>query len=252
MSVDACAAMVARADPDRFASAMTAPLAARGDLMVLYAFNLEVAKAPWVTSEPMLAEMRLQWWADALEEIAQGKPARAHEVATPLAALINDRSLDPAPLAELIEARRADIHPDPPVNLDTLWVYLESTAGGLMQTAARALGATEGQAARARLFGTCTGAANLIVATPALLAAKQHPLPETGPNGLRVLATRALDHLTKATVPKHIRPAFLAGWQTRRLLCLARKSPETILAGQTPSEFTKRLSLIRTTLTGRF
>lgn len=251
MSVDDCAAMVARADPDRFASAMTAPLPARGDLMVLYAFNLEVAKAPWVTSEPMLAEIRLQWWADALEEIARGQPARAHEVVTPLAALIQNKSLDPAPLTALIEARRADIHPDPPENWNTLWTYLEDTAGGLMQTAARALGATEAEASRARLFGTCAGAANLIVATPALLAAAQHPLPETGPQGLRTLATRAFDRLPNIQAPKHIRPAFLAGWQTRRLLRMASKSPENIPAGQTLSEFTKRASLIRATLTGR-
>ena len=69
MSIDACAALVRRGDPDRFRAAMTAAPDQRGRLMVLYAFNLEVARAPWVASEPMLAEMRLQWWADAIAEI---------------------------------------------------------------------------------------------------------------------------------------------------------------------------------------
>ncbi|NOX39165.1 MAG: squalene/phytoene synthase family protein, partial [Alphaproteobacteria bacterium] len=74
MSVDACAALVQRGDPDRFMSAMTAPPHLRGRLMVLYAFNLEIARAAWVTSEPMIAEMRLQWWLDMVTEIREGRP----------------------------------------------------------------------------------------------------------------------------------------------------------------------------------
>ena len=55
MSLDACADLVNRGDPDRFRSAMLAPMPIRGDLLALYAFNLEVARAPWVTNEPMIA-----------------------------------------------------------------------------------------------------------------------------------------------------------------------------------------------------
>ena len=57
MSIDACAEMVRAGDPDRYLSAMTAPVASRARLLVLYAFNLEVARAPWVTKEEMIAEM---------------------------------------------------------------------------------------------------------------------------------------------------------------------------------------------------
>ena len=73
MSLQACADLVQRGDPDRFAAAMAAPVAARKVLFPLYAFNLEVARAPWVTEEPMIAEMRLQWWRDALGEIGGGR-----------------------------------------------------------------------------------------------------------------------------------------------------------------------------------
>ena len=44
----ACAALVERGDPGRFRATMAAPLAARRVLFPLYAFNLEVARAPWV------------------------------------------------------------------------------------------------------------------------------------------------------------------------------------------------------------
>ncbi len=48
MSIDACAALVEKGDPERFLPAMTAPVELRGRLMVLYAFNLEVARAALV------------------------------------------------------------------------------------------------------------------------------------------------------------------------------------------------------------
>ena len=63
------------ATPSAGAAAMTAPPAARPGLMALYAFNLEIARAPWVASEPMLAEIRLRWWLDAIAEIYDGQPA---------------------------------------------------------------------------------------------------------------------------------------------------------------------------------
>ena len=66
MTLAACAAMVARGDPDRFLAVMAAPVTVRARLLPLYAFNLEVARAPWVTDEALIAEMRLQWWRDVV------------------------------------------------------------------------------------------------------------------------------------------------------------------------------------------
>ena len=45
MSVEACAELVERGDPDRFRAIMAAPPEARAQLFPLYAFNLEVARA---------------------------------------------------------------------------------------------------------------------------------------------------------------------------------------------------------------
>ena len=70
--VIACAKLVERGDPLRFRAVMAAPSDLRPALFTLFAFNLEVARAPWVTKEAMIAEMRLQWWHDALGEIANG------------------------------------------------------------------------------------------------------------------------------------------------------------------------------------
>ena len=71
--IAACARLVARGDLPRFRATMAAPVELRRMLFPLYAFNLEVARAPWVTAEPMIALMRLQWWRDALGEIGGGR-----------------------------------------------------------------------------------------------------------------------------------------------------------------------------------
>ena len=93
MTDAAVAALVERGDPERWRAAMIAPAAARPGLMALYAFNLEIARAPWVTSDPALAAIRLRWWLDALEEIYGGRPPRRHEVVEPLAAAIREGDL---------------------------------------------------------------------------------------------------------------------------------------------------------------
>ena len=134
----ACAALVEKGDPDRFMAVMSCDVAARARLFPLFAFNLEVARAPWMTQEPMIAEMRLQWWRDALAEIEAGGFVRRHEVVTPLATVISDK--DARQLDVLVEAREWDVEPSVFPDESALWAYLDATAGGLIAVAARALG----------------------------------------------------------------------------------------------------------------
>ncbi|NHX28333.1 squalene/phytoene synthase family protein, partial [Escherichia coli] len=156
--------MVERGDPDRFAATMAAPPAARAVLFPLYAFNIEVARAPWVASEPMIAEMRLQWWRDALEEIASGGPVRRHEVVTPL-----DDVLD-AEGARLLDglaaARRWECYRDPFEDEADFDRYIDATSGHLVWTAARLLGARD--EAPLRDYAYATGVANWLRAIPEL------------------------------------------------------------------------------------
>jgi len=92
VSFEACAGIVQRGDPDRFLATMAAPVEARRVLFPLYAFNVEVARAPWASEEPLIAEMRLQWWADALDEIAKAGTVRRHEVVDALAPILDSDS----------------------------------------------------------------------------------------------------------------------------------------------------------------
>ena len=69
-----------REDEDRWLSSRYAPSEKRAQLVALYALNLELAKVRIIVSEPGLGAIRFQWWRDAIEEIADGKPPRKHDV----------------------------------------------------------------------------------------------------------------------------------------------------------------------------
>ena len=60
---------VRRHDWDRFICTLFAPEACRDDLFTLLAFNLELARTRERVTEPLIGEMRLQWWRDAIEGI---------------------------------------------------------------------------------------------------------------------------------------------------------------------------------------
>lgn len=250
MSVAACAALVERGDPDRFRAVMAAPREARAQLFPLYAFNLEVARAPWVTQEPLIAEMRLQWWRDVVDNAASGA-ARAHEVAGPLHELIRDFGLPVEVLDRLIAARRWDIARDPHEGAEGLTAYLEDTGAGLMWLAARALGAPDTAEEAVRAYGWAAAAAMYIRAVPELAARGRQPLPEGV--SIRDLAQRGLAKLAAAragrkTVPREIAPALLAGWQAEVILrqTVAGRSSHEL------SEARKRWGLLWQAFSGRW
>ena len=64
-----CASLLQKSDPQRFRSIMAAPEKLRLYYFVIFAFNVEISRAPYITKEPMIAEIRLQWWLDVLDEI---------------------------------------------------------------------------------------------------------------------------------------------------------------------------------------
>lgn len=252
MSVNACAALVERGDPDRFLAAMAAPADVRGRLFVLYAFNLEVARAPWMTKEPMIAEMRLQWWRDVIEEIANGGPVRAHEVSTPLAELVVETGLDPMVLDQMVEARRWDIYKETFDDDTQLFDYLEKTGGGLMWASAFALGAPKNREADIRKVGRASALASWLMAVPDLEARGWAPLPDGRPEAVAALATAALADLSGVKGSFGTAdPALRAAWRAKAILRQAAREPLRVAEGTLgTSEFQRRASLVWRTLRG--
>jgi phytoene synthase len=256
MSVEACAALVERGDADRFAAVMAAPVALRGRLFVLYAFNLEVARAPWVTKEPMIAEMRLQWWRDVVAEAGAGKPARAHEVAGPLSALIGEAGLPVEVMDRLIEARRWDVYRDPFEDRAAFDAYLADTAGGLMWLAGLACGAGPEPEAPLRELGWAAGLAGFLRAVPELEARGRVPLVDGRAEAVAALAREGLERLTVARGGLRrlgaAGAATLGAWQAEGLLRLAAREPGRVAEGGLAlSEFGRRWGLLRAAIRGR-
>lgn len=242
MTLQACADLVAKGDRDRFAAVMAASVAAREILLPIYAFNVEVARAPWVASEPMIGEMRLQWWRDALEEIGQGTPVRKHEVTTPLAKVLDEQGA--GILDKLVQARRWDLYTDAFEDAGHFDAYLDATAGGLMWAAARALGATD--EAAYRTLGRASGLANLFLAVPELEARGRKPVVDGRSDAIAGLARKALADLKAQTPPNPGRPAGLAAWRARTLLKRAAADPTRVVDGRLDdSEFSRRFSLMK-------
>jgi|APSaa5957512535_1039671.scaffolds.fasta_scaffold14876_4 phytoene/squalene synthetase len=130
-----CAKQVRTYDYDRFLTSLFAPSTVREDLFALFAFNHEVAKIREAVSEPMLGEIRLQWWREAIEGIYAGEP-RNHEVVLPLSDAIHKHKLSKELFLDIIDARAADIYDENPQTLDDFEIYLGATSGNLMRLAA--------------------------------------------------------------------------------------------------------------------
>lgn len=247
MSIQACADIVAKGDPDRYAAAMAAPVGARKVLFPLYAFNVEVARAPWVTSEPMIGEMRLQWWRDAVTEIVQGGNVRKHEVTTPLSEAIDPKVA--FRLDTLIAARRWDLYKDPFDDETHFKNYLSNTGGWLMWVAAKSLGAPDDVEGKVRRFGATTALVRFLTAVPELEARGRVPLVDGRAAEISKMAEGAYEQMPRMEelqkeLPASARPALLEGWQTRRLLALIAREPGRVAEGQVAeSEFRKRISL---------
>ena len=251
-----CAATVRAHDPDRFRAAMVAPVSGRARLLPLYAFNLEVARAPWASGEAMICEMRLQFWRDVLGEIAAGGPVRRHEVATPLAAAIVPE--DARRLDALIAARRWDIAREPFADEAALLAHLDALSGHLMWTAARGLGAPETAEPVVRDLALADGIARWLVAVPILEARGRAPLPDGSADGIARLAREGRGRLAGARrrrreLPRGVLPALLPAAVADPILAAAGADPGRVRAGRlAPSEARRRGVLAWRALSGRW
>ena len=129
-----CASLLQKSDPQRFRSIMAAPEKLRPYYFVIFAFNVEISRAPYITKEPMIAEIRLQWWLDALDEIIGEKAVRKHFVATPLSKYIG--KIQAKELKVLVNARKWDVYSNKFRNFSELKKYLFDTTVILFRVAA--------------------------------------------------------------------------------------------------------------------
>lgn len=150
---DACAQTLRQLDYGRYLSCLFASPADRGILIALHSFNAELGRIRESVSEPMLGEIRLTWWREAIEGLTEGK-VRSHPVIQALSEPISSGRLEAAALNAMIEARIADVYEEAPKDEAALKLYAKQTGGALMRQAARAVGGGGGEQDIAMALGS--------------------------------------------------------------------------------------------------
>jgi phytoene synthase len=172
------AALVRRHDRDRFQTALFAPPRQREALFALYAFNYEIARVREAVSEPMLGQIRLQWWREVVSAAFSGEAPRHHLVAEPLTAAIREFGLSRDHFDRLIDTRERDLDPEPPATLAALEDYADGTSASLVLLALEVLGAGQPEAQEVgRAVGVGYAMSGLIRAMPFHAAARRSYVP---------------------------------------------------------------------------
>ncbi|MEL7488457.1 MAG: squalene/phytoene synthase family protein [Pseudomonadota bacterium] len=133
-----CSDLVRQADEHRWLATRYASPERRERLIALYALHHEVRRVPAAVSEPPLGEIRLQWWRDAVAEIAAGEVKRAHPVVEHVAATQCVHAGNRAAIDAAIDARAHLLYGDVFSSADAAFDWLMTAEGYLAD--ARAVG----------------------------------------------------------------------------------------------------------------
>lgn len=223
-----CARELKRLDPDRWLTCLFAPDDRRPGLFALYAFNTEIARARESVTQPMIGQIRLQWWREAWDGIVADKP-RQHPVVLALHA--HCRDLDQTQVQALIDAREADMEDLPVPDMAALLAYAEGTSVPLMRLAAQHLGATVDET-QVKAAGTAYALTGILRAVPHLAAQGRVLLPAAllGAHGLTPDAVVQTD--VSAKLPAVIRE--IAG-EAERLLANRIRPARSALPAMLPA-----------------
>ena len=173
-----CAAQARAADHDRWLCSLFAPEPQRRDLWALLAFNLEIARTREVVREPMLGQIRLQWWREAIAE-AYACQVRAHQVMAPLADAIARHRPPPARFEALLEGRLRDLDDQPFETLAALEAYAQATSATLSLLMLDLLDVDDDAARKAaEAVGTAWAMVGLVRASPHLASRRRLMLPQ--------------------------------------------------------------------------
>ena len=208
---------------------LLAPAARREALFALYAFNYEIARVRESVTQPMLGQIRLQWWRENIAAAFEGGAIRRHPVVEPLTATIRGLRLSRGHFDRLIDRRESDLEDEPPATLAALEDYAESTSARLVYLALEVLGVHDAPASEAGLHvGIAHSLAGLLRAMP-FRARPIIPPDIPPPNGVTELAAAASRHLQAARarrnrIPRSALPALLPAVIAERSLTRLKRA----------------------------
>ncbi len=248
-------------DPGRFEAAMFAPEDRREHLFALIALNVELSRIPETVTEPMLGEIRLQWWEDAIAALFEDGPIAGHEVIAALKQPVDAGLLVKARLTDLIDARRITLSDEPLTDAAVLDRLISQTGGALAALQIGALGGDKAAQDVAADAGWAEGAGRLIAALPSMIPNTDHENGEAPAKLLTLIQSLASDGLAKLNdarnkrrvIPRSCRvPLLSIRPAERRLRSALQKDADILKDDSVVSPFRERMSLFRRAITGRF
>jgi 15-cis-phytoene synthase len=174
----AVAELVKSRSLERYWSTLFAPEAKQPALMVLYAFDAELEHIAATVREPMVAQIRLQWWRDAIE-LAEPGMKTGNPVADALSGVIVTLDLPRERLMGMIEARTSEIAGSPAATMEALRSSLGEAEGTVFELAAWILGErSEAAKEAARHAGFAWGLTQRLRTFPIQASERRLQLPQ--------------------------------------------------------------------------
>jgi len=133
-----CLDLVKTNNLDRYLSTLLADIDYRQALFAIYAFDAEVSGITRQVSEPVIGEIRLQWWRETLEHVFEGE-CDPHPIAKELQTAVHKHALPKHLFTRLIDARQFDLYDEPMGSTDDLITYTNNTATAITDLAAQIL-----------------------------------------------------------------------------------------------------------------
>jgi phytoene synthase len=271
----ACEETVRRTDPDRYLSALFAPEERRPLLFALYAFNHEIARIGDTVRDPMMGEIRLEWWREAIAEAQDGRP-RAHDVVRGVAELFARVGPPLEPFEAMIDARQFDLGGEFFADLNALVAYADATSGSLMRLASEILLDGEKIGDVAHEAGVAYGLTGILRALPFKVSQQKLYLPadllkqeDVAPEEIfagkadamklvrvkSAIAAHARAHYEaarKRQIPGHSLPALMpAGLVPLYLRKLSRTGFDPLRGSSDVANYRKQIVFLRAALMGK-
>lgn len=159
---------------DRYLAALLAPGHARHDLVVLAAFMGEIERIPIFVREAAIAEIRLQWWRDAL---ASPSDETGHPVADAVREMATRRSLPSGMLLGPVDGVAHELYEDGIRDAAELALYANETQGSALRVALAVLGVADSENQRVGDAAIALALTRLALTLPQHLALGRLPLP---------------------------------------------------------------------------
>lgn len=162
---------------DRYVAALLAPHRVAGDLVLLAGLVAEIGRVPRQIRDPMIGEIRLQWWRDAVASAAVGTTT-GHPVVDAAIPMLARHGITASDIDPLIDARLPEVHRELFADEADLLANLDAGEGGAFRLALRIAGCNSAERA-ARAAGLAYGLARRLGHFELHLALGGFPVPVT-------------------------------------------------------------------------